>query len=302
MVTQTTTMTRIGSELGKLLLDSGLVNADDWSRVQAEYEKTQEPFAKILSDLDLVTEAQLKSTMEAKYGVPYFSLSKFKPDLSVLEILPVNLLKQLQVIPVVKQGNFMFLARANPQDKTAIATLKEKAPDWQIKTMVCTDDDLVRFHGKEKEMTVESPQTEQQPSPTTEQQPSVTTEQPSLVPVSVDGNVGQDPVSLMLLANELISKAIEIRCSDMHVEPENGHVVLRYLKNKELLMESQLPKPVHSELVFCYKVIAGLNIAETSKPQDKRATIKIGGQDIQFRVTTIPGDFGETVAISFKFD
>jgi type II secretory ATPase GspE/PulE/Tfp pilus assembly ATPase PilB-like protein len=59
---------------------------------------------------------------------------------------------------------------------------------------------------------------------------------------------------------------------------------------------------VHLELVFCYKVVAGLNINETSKPQDKKAVLKIGGADVQFRVTTIPGDFGETVAISFKFD
>ncbi len=112
---------------------------------------------------------------------------------------------------------------------------------------------------------------------------------------------GQD-ASLMLLANELISKAIDIRCSDMHVEPDEEHTILRYLKNRELLLESKLPKPVHLELVFCYKVIAGLNINETSKPQDKKAVLKISGSDVQFRVTTIPGDYGETVAISFKFD
>ncbi len=112
---------------------------------------------------------------------------------------------------------------------------------------------------------------------------------------------GQD-ASLMLLANELIAKAIDIRCSDMHVEPDEEHTILRYLKNRELLLESKLPKPVHLELVFCYKVIAGLNINETSKPQDKKAVLKIGGSDLNFRVTTIPGDFGETVAISFKFD
>jgi type II secretory ATPase GspE/PulE/Tfp pilus assembly ATPase PilB-like protein len=111
---------------------------------------------------------------------------------------------------------------------------------------------------------------------------------------------GQD-ASLMLLANELISKAIDIRCSDMHVEPDEEHTILRYLKNRELLLESKLPKPVHLELVFCYKVIAGLNINETSKPQDKKAVLKISGSDVQFRVTTIPGDYGETVAISFKF-
>lgn len=111
----------------------------------------------------------------------------------------------------------------------------------------------------------------------------------------------QDPAGLMILSNDLMGKAIEMRCSDMHVEPEAAMVVVRYLSNKELVKQSKLPKAAHAELVFCYKVIAGLNISEGTKPQDKKATIQICGEDIEIRVTTIPGELGETVAISFKY-
>src|ERR1700744_4917271 len=67
--------------------------------------------------------------------------------------------------------------------------------------------------------------------------------------------------SLMLLANDLLYKAFEMRCSDFNVEPDAEQVVLRYLVNRETIKEMQLPKDVHSELVFCYKALAGLNIA-----------------------------------------
>jgi type II secretory ATPase GspE/PulE/Tfp pilus assembly ATPase PilB-like protein len=107
--------------------------------------------------------------------------------------------------------------------------------------------------------------------------------------------------SLMLLANDLLYKAFEMRCSDFNVEPDKEQVVLRYLVNRETIKEMQLPKDVHSELVFCYKALAGLNIQQSDRPQDKKATIPIGGKDIVIRVTAIPGEYGETIAVSFKF-
>jgi type II secretory ATPase GspE/PulE/Tfp pilus assembly ATPase PilB-like protein len=105
----------------------------------------------------------------------------------------------------------------------------------------------------------------------------------------------------MLLANDLLSKALDMKCSDFYVEPDQEQVSIRYLINKEVINEMQLPKDVHSELVFCYKVLAGLNIQQHERPQDKKATIPIGGKDIVMRVTAIPGEHGETIAVSFKF-
>lgn len=107
--------------------------------------------------------------------------------------------------------------------------------------------------------------------------------------------------ALILLANDLLSKALELHCSDMHVEPDQDHVVLRYLIDKKTIHETQLPKAIHSELAFCYKALVGMDMKQSSRPQDKRATITINGNDVTIRVTAIPGDFGETIACSFKF-
>ena len=107
--------------------------------------------------------------------------------------------------------------------------------------------------------------------------------------------------ALVLLANDLLSKALELRCSDMHVEPEQDCVVLRYLIDKKPIHETRLPKDVHSELAFCYKALVGMDMKQSGRPQDKRATIFIAGKEVTIRITAIPGEFGETIACSFKF-
>jgi len=113
--------------------------------------------------------------------------------------------------------------------------------------------------------------------------------------------VGQQDLAFMLLANDLLSKALEMRCSDFQIEPDGDQVFLRYLVDGEMVKELQLPMRVHRELAFCYKALAGLNIQESKRPQDKRATISICGADVTIRVTSIPGEHGETIAVSFKF-
>lgn len=334
-------MPLVGKELGEVLVAKGLLSKEDWMTVQAEYERTREPYKSILSRFDWITGAQLKSVLESHYGVPYFSLDVSTLPEAVDGLLPKQLVQEFRAIPVMKEADSLTIALVNPDDLPVVINLKEYFNDLQIKLMVCTEDDVMKFLENLQDVppdtgdnaaNLEQPTGSRPASATLTSLPAsappgavtLTPSQsagysspktnsvdsaPKAIPESEAGTSASieelaeahDP-SFMLLANDLISKAIEIRCSDMHVEPEEDEVILRYLKDKKLLLESKIPKEVHSELVFCYKAISGLNLHESSKPQDKRAKIKVGNQDIEFRVTTIPGDYGETVAISFKFE
>lgn len=113
--------------------------------------------------------------------------------------------------------------------------------------------------------------------------------------------VGQQNLSLMLLANDLLFKAFQMKCTDFQIEPDADQVTVRYLTQGTTIKEMQLPITVHPELVFCYKVLAGLNIKDHAHPQDKHSTIDCGGMSVGMRVTAIPGDFGETIALTFKY-
>ncbi|MDP3508874.1 MAG: hypothetical protein Q8T09_12865 [Candidatus Melainabacteria bacterium] len=107
--------------------------------------------------------------------------------------------------------------------------------------------------------------------------------------------------SVMLLAHEIIGKATQKRCSDIHLEPDISGVSLRYFLHGELLADCMLPLEIHGALVGSYKVIAGLNPQELVKPQDKKFTTRVDEDEVELRITTIPTDNGEMVAISMRF-
>lgn len=107
--------------------------------------------------------------------------------------------------------------------------------------------------------------------------------------------------SVMLLAHEIIGKATQKRCSDIHLEPDISGVSLRYFLHGELLADCMLPLEIHGALVGSYKVIAGLNPQELVKPQDKKFTTRVEEDEVELRITTIPTDNGEMVAISMRF-
>jgi len=107
--------------------------------------------------------------------------------------------------------------------------------------------------------------------------------------------------SVMLLAHEIIGKATQKRCSDIHLEPEGSGVALRYFLHGELLADCMLPLEIHAALVSSYKVIAGLDPQSIDKPQDKKFITRVEEDEVELRITTIPTDNGEMVAISMRF-
>jgi type II secretory ATPase GspE/PulE/Tfp pilus assembly ATPase PilB-like protein len=102
-------------------------------------------------------------------------------------------------------------------------------------------------------------------------------------------------------AKDILAEAIEKRCSDLQIEPEKDHTVVRFVDKGSLLQESKLPASTHESLVASYKFIASLDIQETKRPQDKRCKIRSKQTDVVVRITTIPGEFGETVALTLRY-
>jgi hypothetical protein len=107
--------------------------------------------------------------------------------------------------------------------------------------------------------------------------------------------------SISLLANHVTSTAIEQKCSDILVQGISDNVVVQYLKKGRVVSESRLVKQILPDLVACYKEMAGLDKTLTNKPQDRKVKLNVRETDIELRVTTVPEDDGEIVAISIKY-
>jgi len=297
-------MALIKKEIGELLVDNGLITADELKIVQQERMKTGEPISLILSRLGLANESHLKNALELQFGVNYVSLAKSTPELKALELLPEKLIRQHQVVPILQDGNKLTVAMVNPNNLLALDDIKYRLRGMQIKPVVCTEDDFQHF----METIYARRQDEIQKAGEALADQTFIESEVDLSTLDVMLESEDDINDLDLakqaqdapivhLANQILAKAIKKRCSDVHIEPQDKHIMVRYRLDGVLFIDRQLPKAVLGALVSRYKIMADLDIAERRLPQDGRIRVRFSGKDIDFRVSTMPSKHGEKVVM-----
>lgn len=297
-------MALIKKEIGELLVDNGLITLDELKLVQQERLKTGEPISLILSRLGLANEKHLKSALEIQFGVNYVSLSKVSPASECLQLLPEKVMRQHQVVPIEQDENKLTLAMVNPNNLLALDDIKYRLRGVQIQPTVCTEDDFQHF--------METIYTDRQDELTDEfEEKQVETfieSEVDLSEIAVSQQIDEDINDLDLakqaqdapivqLANQILAKSIKRQCSDIHIEPQDKQIIVRYRVDGVLFKDRTLPKAVLAALVSRYKIMADLDIAERRLPQDGRIRVRFSGRDIDFRVSTIPTKHGEKVVM-----
>ncbi|MBI1272072.1 type II/IV secretion system protein [bacterium] len=297
-------MALIKKEIGELLVDNGLITPDELKLVQQERLKTGEPISLILSRLGLANEKHLKSALEIQFGVNYVSLSKVSPASECLQLLPEKVMRQHQVVPIEQDDNKLTLAMVNPNNLLALDDIKYRLRGVQIQPTVCTEDDFQHF--------METIYTDRQDELTDEfEEKQVETfieSEVDLSEIAVSQQIDEDINDLDLakqaqdapivqLANQILAKSIKRQCSDIHIEPQDKQIIVRYRVDGVLFKDRTLPKAVLAALVSRYKIMADLDIAERRLPQDGRIRVRFSGRDIDFRVSTIPTKHGEKVVM-----
>jgi type IV pilus assembly protein PilB len=297
-------MALVKKEIGELLVDNGLITPEELQLVQLERQKTGEPISLILSRLGLATESHLKNALELQYGVNYVSLAKTELDPEVMHMLPEAVMRQYQLVPIARQGNRLTVAMVNPNNLIALDDIKYRLKGIQIKPVVCTEDDFQHFmetvYAKRQEEEFE--QFEEADHQTFIEADVDLSTLDVMAESEEDVNdldlarQAQD-APIVLLANQILAKAIKRRCSDIHVEPQEKEVTVRYRLDGVMFIDRRLPKAILAALVSRYKIMADLDIAERRVPQDGRIRVRFSGKDIDFRVSTIPGKHGEKVVM-----
>ncbi|MBA4076005.1 MAG: hypothetical protein C0508_13260, partial [Cyanobacteria bacterium PR.023] len=297
-------MALIKKEIGELLVDNGLITSDELKIVQQERMKTGEPISLILSRLGLANETHLKTALETQYGVNYISLAKAQADHTALELLPEKVMRQHQVVPLSVDGKNLTLAMVNPNNLLALDDIKYRLKSVSVRPVVCTEDDFQHFmetvySRRQDELTEEWD--EQADQTFIESEVDL-----SSLDVLVDYDDAINDLDLakqaqdapiVQLANQILAKAIKRQCSDVHIEPQDKYVMIRYRLDGVLFVDRKLPKAILAALVSRFKIMADLDIAERRLPQDGRIRVRFSGKDIDFRVSSIPSKHGEKVVM-----
>ena len=255
-------------------------------------------------------------------GIEFINLAKVQVDARVLALLPEPMMLQHKVIPVAFMNNRLTLAMTNPNNIIALDDIRRIIKGVMIEPVVCTEDDFRKFMGTTYRTLMKKDEPAPSTAPSTGRMQAISDpmrhasadelmqdlqsdaiEKLQITEDMTSSDTKQDLMSasedapIIRLANSLLGLAIKKGASDIHVEPMEKDVVIRYRIDGVLQTIQNLPKKVQLGLISRMKIISKLDISEKRLPQDGRISVNMEGKPIDFRVSTVPAKWGEKICM-----
>jgi len=267
--------------LEQLVLDRGLVAPETFARARLVQEETGERLDSVLTRLGLVAEQTLANTIAAEAGLSVATPEDFPQEPVAVELLAARFLRDVKAVPLAATDSELRVALVDPLDPYPIQALGY-ATERKISALVARASDLEaaldRLYGSEHEADGEDPNAADE------------ADVERLKDLASDAPV-------VRLVNSLITRASESRASDIHIEPTDDSIKVRFRVDGALKEIESLPAHLKSALISRIKVMSSLDIAERRLPQDGRLRIAVRGHEIDLRVATSPTIHGETVVL-----
>ncbi|KIL44568.1 GspE/PulE family protein [Jeotgalibacillus soli] len=266
--------------IGDLLVESGLIN-DQQLRYALEEKSTDEKLGDFLIKEEFLTEQQLIKVLEIQLGIPYVHLNQFTIDLELVQLVPKELAKRHQIMPYRREKNRLFVAMADPMDFFAIEELR-MATGCQIEPSITTKEELYRTITKYFDLndSVEAAMSNF-----------------NVNDLAKDTDITDEDSPMVHLVNQIIAAGVAQRASDIHLDPHETEVKVRYRVDGILRTERTLPKHMQSVVTARIKIMGNLNITENRVPQDGRINSVINFNQVDIRVSTLPTIYGEKVVM-----
>jgi len=281
--------------LGDILIDERLLTPEQLSQALYEQRRTGKPLAVILIESGLISEEDIVITLSEQLGIPHLRVESYEISPEVLAEVPEGIATRYHLIPVAKTGNSLTIAMSDPLNIVAIDDVR-MLTGYDIETVVSLDSEIKKaigryYAGKEVEMDdYEDILRDAEADAVT-----LLEEKDDLDISHLKEEVEQAPV--IRLVNLTLVNAIKQGASDIHIEPFEKVVRVRYRVDGILREAQPPPKALQAAVVSRVKILAELDIAERRVPQDGRFRIKFQGRVIDFRTSTLPTYFGEKVVL-----
>ncbi len=282
-------------KLGEILLSWGVV--DDNALAQAlEYGmQNGKRIGEALVELELCNEEEVVKALATQLGLEYVDLDRNPPPKEALELIPPDLIRKHLVLPVGQQDNRLALIITDPLDLDTFDLLKFRlgkeltpmlAPASKVKAYI--DEFLTK-------MTDDLSKTMQSIDASIDRSIDLQDELEKKDKLDAGEQAGDAPI--IRLINHIIGEAVRNRASDIHVEPMEDRVRVRYRIDGVCHIRDDIPKNIQPAVMTRFKIISGMDIAEKRVPQDGRIKMKFGGKQIDFRVSACPAYHGESVVL-----
>lgn len=279
--------------LGDLLISAGLITEEQLQEGLRLQKGTGKRLGTVLQENGFITESELIEALQMQLGIEFIDLSKVNIPTELVQMVPKNIAKQYQVVPVRAARDELYIAMSDPLNFYAIEEVR-KAARRKVVPMVAMSSAVERaiqvLYGNEgaakaiEEMKREA---------------AISGESTAAVDTAFAGNqVSEDSVSqapAIRLVNAIIERAITERASDIHMEPREGEFSVRMRIDGLLRDILTVPRELQAAVTSRVKVMSGLDITERRVPQDGRFNVRMRDKDIDLRISTLPTVYGEKI-------
>jgi type IV pilus assembly protein PilB len=271
-------------QLGDILLSEGLVTPEQLTVALEEQGRLGRPLGRVLIDAKVLTESQLVRALATQIGLRFVDLSDFAVDGSAVALVSAAVCRRHNALPIGYEDGRLLVAMADPANVFAVDDIRSLT-GMEVKPVVATRSDvgnaIKRFHRADGDL--------------------------DDLTLAMDSSDIDDDLSnvravtedapIVKFVNLLISQAIQDRASDIHIEPAERDLRVRFRIDGVLHEVMRSPKNIQSGVTSRLKIMADINIAERRIPQDGRLSVAIEGKKVDLRVATLPTVWGEKVVL-----
>ncbi|HHU79114.1 MAG TPA: Flp pilus assembly complex ATPase component TadA [Clostridiales bacterium] len=273
--------------LGEILLESGIITSSQLEEALIKQKTSGKRLGEILIAEGIINEKQLIEALEYQLKIPYFDFTTESIQPEIPRLISESLARRHMLIPISREGKQLTVAMVDPLnlyaiDDVNIATGLQVKPALALRSHI--ESAIDRYYGKESaEKAVEDFTRE------------IGIEQINEIEENILSEINNAPV--VRLVDSIIQHAVRARASDIHIEPFEKNIRIRFRIDGELQEIMTSSKTTHSAIVTRIKIIGRMDIAEKRIPQDGRVELQVDNKDVDLRISVLPTVYGEKIVI-----
>ena len=283
-----------GERIADVLIEDGLLLPNQLDEATEIQKKQGGRLLKILTDRNYVTEQDMVISMGRCLDTPPINLSRVRVPEEVLDLVPKDMARAYKLAPICRLGNKLFVAMADPLNVLALDDLRQRTK-MEIVPMITTERAVaealsgVNSAGHQMEQVIQEVVKDANET-------EVVAQKREEIDLDRLAHESED-APVIKIVNLILVQALKEKASDIHIEPFEKTLKLRYRVDGSLVEASSPPKALQLPIASRIKILAGLDIAERRLPQDGRFRIRVSGKEVDLRISVLPTVHGEKIVI-----
>ena len=277
---------RIRASIGELLVSEGLITTQTLVAALATSANSGKRLGRVLVQSGAISEDKLAMLLSKQLDVPFVDLAKYEFRAELIKLLPEATARRCRAVVLENQGSGLLVGFADPGDVSALDAT-ERVLMRSVTPAVCAENQILavldRFYRRTDEITGHARALEKDIGVSAERMPTAAS--------------GKEDAPVVRLLQSLLEDAVQVRASDIHIEPQERSLQIRFRIDGVLQQQAEADVRIAAALTQRLKLMADLDIAERRLPLDGRFSVKARDREIDVRMSTLPGQHGESIVL-----